>query len=288
MAVEREYTVSIPNKIKGGSVKTDLQKAAKGKTVTLTVEPDPEHEPERITVKDKNGKDVALTEGKDGRYTFTMPGSDVEVAVSFKEIVSEPPVEVVPEPPVEVTPEPVKLPFTDVAETAWYYEAVQAVYKQGIMTGMTETLFEPELPTSRGMVVTMLYRMEGEPSTKAKETFTDVPVGRYYADAVAWCVENGIVTGYGDGTFRPDTRITREQLVTILYRYWAKKGYDVTERADLSGFFDEDRITGYAREAMEWANAVGLLHGADGGGIDPGGAATRGQVAAVLERLLAN
>jgi M6 family metalloprotease-like protein len=278
VAVVVEYTISLPDKVKGGSVKADLQKAAKGKTVTLSVETDPDYELEQVMVRDKNGKEVTLAEGKEGRYTFIMPAADVEVSVSFR----EKPGKVIQGEP----PEPVKLPFADVAETAWYYEAVRAVYEQGIMTGMSETQFAPEAPTSRGMVVTMLYRMEGEPVTALTTEFTDVPSTKYYAYAVSWAAENGIVTGYGDGTFRPDASITREQMAAILYRYAEGKGWDTTQRSDLFPFIDWKQITPYARSAMSWAKATGLLNGTDWGGIDPGGMAGRGQIAVILNRFL--
>lgn len=273
-----QYDITLPDKITGGSVKAEPLKAAKGTTVTLTVEAEEGYELEELQATDKRGKEITLEE-KEGKYSFTMPASHVKVTVLFR----EKPKEEVPPPPKE-EPEPVALPFTDVTEKAWYYDAVTEIYSRGIMTGLSGTRFAPELPASRGMVVTMLYRMEGEPAVSAEGRFTDVPEKQYYAPAVAWATEAGLIQGYGDGTFRPDESITREQLVTILYRYGERRGYDMTRRADLSGFFDVGQISPYARESMSWAKAAGLLNGADWGGIDPGGMAGRGQIAAILGR----
>ena len=250
--------------------------------MTLSVETDEGYELEGLTVKDKKGKEVALEE-KEGKFIFSMPASNVEVTAAFRKLPKEEPNEDITPPPKE-EPDPIVLPFTDVPEKAWYYEAVAEVYGRGIMTGLSETQFGPEAPASRGMVVTMLYRMEGEPAVRGGTRFTDVPERKYYAPAVAWATEVGLVNGYGDNTFRPNEGITREQLVSILYRYGKWKGQDVSQREDLSGFFDVGRISPYARESMAWAKAAGLLNGTDWGGIDPGGAAERGQTAAILVR----
>lgn len=279
-----EYTVTLPQKTEGGSIKAEPQKAVKGSKVTLTVESTEGYELEEITVKDKKGNELTL-EKMAGKYVFSMPGSNVEVTAAFRKV----PVEEIPPspPPKKEEPQPRKpeLPFTDVPEKAWYYDAVAEVYDRDIMTGLSETRFAPELPASRGMVVTMLYRMEGEPPIRGKTAFTDISGKEYYAQAVAWATVQGLVNGYGDGTFRPNEEISREQLVTILYRYAERKGYDMTRRADLSGFFDVGQISPYAREAMSWAKAAGLVNGTDWGGIDPRGAAGRGQIAAILVRL---
>ena len=272
-----QYDITLPDKITGGSVKAEPLKAAKGTTVTLTVEAEEGYELEEIQATDKRGKEITLEE-KEGKYIFTMPASHVEVTALFREKPKE------ETPPPKEEPEPVALPFTDVTEKAWYYDAVTEIYSRGIMTGLSGTRFAPELPASRGMVVTMLYRMEGEPGAPTGKKFTDVSPKQYYAPAVAWATEVGLIQGYGDGTFRPDESITREQLVTILYRYGERKGYDMTRRADLSGFFDVGQISPYARESMSWAKAAGLLNGADWGGIDPKGRAERGQIAAILGR----
>lgn len=152
------------------------------------------------------------------------------------------------------------------------------------MTGVTETLFQPEAPASRGMVVTILHRMDEQPAA-GDSGFSDVPADAYYAGAVAWAVEAGITKGCGDDTFRPDDPVTREELVVILYRYLDQKGRDMTARADLSGFTDTEKISAYAKESMSWARASGLISGTDWGGLHPGGRATRAETAAMLLRL---
>lgn len=192
-------------------------------------------------------------------------------------------------PPVDPSPDhgQVLLPFTDVKEGDWFYEAVQYVYAHGMMNGATESGFAPQATTTRGMIVTILHRLEGAPSASGSK-FTDVPADRYYAGAVAWAASKEIVTGYGDGTFQPNAAITRQQLAAILYRYAQFKGIDVSKRADLSQFSDAGRVAGYAGDAMAWAVEAGLIGGTDGARLDPAGNASRAQVAAILMRLCQN
>ena len=176
------------------------------------------------------------------------------------------------------------LPFTDVKEGDWYYESVAYVFQQGLMTGTSDTAFSPNLTTTRGMIVTILYRMEGSPEAPGWAPFADVPQGKYYAHPVAWAAWNGIVNGKTATTFAPEEHITREQLAAILYRYAKFKGYDVSAQGDLSQFTDRGKIRAYALEAMSWANAEGMITGKGKGILDPGGPATRAQVAAILQR----
>lgn len=284
---ETTYQISIPSNLKGGTVKSDLQRAAQGETVKLTVEAADGHMLETLTVKDRKGSTLSLVRGADNVFTFTMPASKVTVEVMFapKSPEAEKPQEPKPvetEKPAEA--EKSNLPFPDVREDAWYYDAVAEVYSRGIMTGLSETQFGPQLPASRGMVITILYRMEGQPAGGGNG-FADVSVDSYYADAVAWAVEKGIVMGYGDRTFRPDDPITREELATILYRYGSSTGRDMTQRAELSDYIDVGQISGYAYEPLSWARAAGLISGTDWGGLHPGGRATRAEIAAVMERI---
>lgn len=139
------------------------------------------------------------------------------------------------------------------AADSWYYEAVKYVTDQGIMNGTTPTTFSPMTTTSRAMIVTMLWRMEGSPVVNYRMDFTDVKEDAYYAEAVRWAASEGIVDGYEDGTFGPDKTVTREQMATILYRYAQEKQYDVSGRNDLSAFADAARVSAYAKEAMQWA-----------------------------------
>lgn len=183
-------------------------------------------------------------------------------------------------PTVEETP----LPFTDIAPESWYYEAVRYVYEKGMMSGTLPELFAPHAAASRGMLVTILHRLEGAPAA-GEARFTDVAPNQWYAGAVAWAAANGIAGGYSDGRFGPDDAITREQLAAILHRYAAYKGYDTTSSADLSGYSDGAQVSAYALEAMVWATAQGLVHGTGNGRLSPKNGAVRAEVAAVLMRL---
>lgn len=175
-------------------------------------------------------------------------------------------------------------PFTDVAEGAWYFDSVKYVHSEGMMVGTSATKFSPDATTTRSMIVTILYRLEGEPAVSGTSSFNDVAEGKYYANAVKWAAENEIVGGYGGGVFGPDDTITREQLAAILYRYAAFKGFDMTKTADLSEFTDSGKISGYAEAPLSWANAEGLINGKGGGILDPLGNATRAEVAVMLMR----
>lgn len=175
-------------------------------------------------------------------------------------------------------------PFTDVGEDAWFYNDLAFVYSEGMMRGTSETTFSPDKITSRGMIVAILHRLEGEPAASEQPEFTDVPEGSYYENAIAWAAENGIVTGYGDGKFGPDDPISRQQMAAFLYRYAALKNYVLSATADLSRFSDAGRISGYAIKPLRWANGHGLISGRNNGTLDPLGYASRSQVAAILHR----
>lgn len=173
--------------------------------------------------------------------------------------------------------------FEDVANTDWYYDSVQYVYEAGLMNGTGEDEFSPSVTITRGMIVTILWRREGMP-TATKTSFADVAEKAYYADAVSWAAEKGIVNGYGGNRFGPQDTNTREQLATILYRYAEYKGTDVSQHSDLSIFSDHGKISAYAYDALSWANSIGLVNGVGENKLDPTGAATRAQAAAILER----
>lgn len=180
----------------------------------------------------------------------------------------------------------VVLPFMDVKETDWFYEAVRYVYARGMMGGTGANTFSPGATTTRAMIVTILYRLEGAPEGPGS-VFTDVPDGQYYTGAVGWAASAGVVNGYGDGTFQPDAPITREQMAAILCRYAQYKGVDVSRRAGLTRFPDSAKVSPYAVDAMGWAVEVGLIGGMDGL-LAPGGSATRAQIATILMRLCQN
>ena len=177
-------------------------------------------------------------------------------------------------------------PFTDISEKDWFYGDVMFVYENGLMLGTSKTLFSPHGTAMRGMMATILWRMEGSPVPKGKNSFTDVEAGKWYADAITWTTENGIFAGYGKDKFCPDDPITREQLAAIFYRYADYKGYDLTVKGDLDKFKDADKITDYAKAAMQWAVGSGLVKGKSGNLLDPQGTATRAEIAAMLHRFI--
>ena len=253
----------------GGTVTADPTAAKAGTTVTLTPSPDAGYQVGTVAVTDRFGEPVAVTEQADGTYTFTMPNGQVSVNVTF----------------VEVTPEP--LPFTDVAEGDWFHDAVRYVYDNGLMDGVGDGQFAPNATTNRAMVVTILYRLAGEPDVSGDLGFTDVAPGLWYTDAVTWAAQKGIVNGISETEFSPAGDLTREQLATVLYRYAESMGYDVSASADLSGFPDAGDIQSYAKEALSWAVAEGLLQGFEDDSLQPGGTATRAQIATILMRFLA-
>ncbi len=177
-------------------------------------------------------------------------------------------------------------PFTDVFEKDWFYGDVMFVYENGLMLGTSKTLFSPHGTATRGMMATILWRMEGSPAPKGKNSFTDVVAGKWYADAITWAAENGIFAGYGKDKFGPDDPITREQLAAIFYRYAGYKGYDLTVKGNLDKFKDADKVTDYAKMAMQWAVGSGLVKGKSGNLLDPQGTATRAEIAAMLHRFI--
>ena len=178
-----------------------------------------------------------------------------------------------------------RFPFTDVPAGSWYYGAAAYAYNNGLFAGTTATTFAPDMTMTRAMLVSVLWRLAGEPAPKGTNTFDDMPDGTWYTDAVTWAAENGVVAGIGNGRFDPDGSVTREQTAVILFNYAQSKGYDVSARADLSVFPDAGSVSGWAQDALAWANASGLISGAVRGTqtiLDPQGSASRAQVAMIL------
>ena len=178
-----------------------------------------------------------------------------------------------------------RFPFADVPAGSWYYGAAAYAYNNGLFAGTTDTTFAPDMTMTRAMLVSVLWRLAGEPTPKGANTFDDVPDGAWYTDAVTWAAENGVVAGIGNGCFDPSGAVTREQTAVILFNYAQSKGYDVSARADLSAFPDAGSVSGWAQEALAWANASGLISGAVRGTqtiLDPQGSASRAQVAMIL------
>ena len=265
------YTVSVDSGIDNGSISVSPSRAERGDTVTITIDPDEGYELDSLTVRDSRGDRISVERQSDTRYTFEMPSGRVTVDATFTEVAETP-----------ETPDQIGS-FTDVDTDDWFADAVQYMLDNGMMNGVTDTTFGPGTTTTRGMIVTILYRLEGEPDTTAS-SFTDAASGMYYADAVAWAQANSIVTGITETIFAPDQAITREQMAAILYRYAQYKGYDVTASNDLSSYTDASRISAYATTAMHWANAEGLITGNTSTTINPTGNATRAEVATILMR----
>ena len=176
------------------------------------------------------------------------------------------------------------LPFGDVKSADWFYNDVKYVYEKGMMAGTAADVFAPNATTTRAMIVTILYRLEGSPAVTGTNAFADVPAGQWYTDAVNWAAANQIVKGTSATTFAPNASITREQMAAILYRYAQYKGYDVTKKADLSGYSDNGQVSTYAKDALAWANAAKLINGVTNTTLAPQGNATRAQVSAILHR----
>ena len=263
------YTVSKPLDVTGGEISVLPSRAAKNATVTITVKPDEGYELDELIVRDSDGETVELTQKSDTEYTFKMPASKVTVEASF----------------VEIEPVPSELPFTDVAADAWYHDAVAYVYDNGMMNGVTENTFAPNATTTRGMIVTMLHRLEGKPGVNYLLPFGDVPEGLWYTEAVRWAASEGIVNGVSDTSYAPDNAITREQMAAILYRYAQYKGYDTSVGGmSLAEYTDADQISSYATTAMQWANENGLITGRTDTTLVPQGTATRAEVATILMR----
>ena len=257
-----------------GTVTVDRY-ATEGEKVTIDVTPDQAYKLDELVVT-ANGKDVELTANSDGTYTFTMPSADVRISASFAE---DP--DWTPDEPEEPTTDVSDL-FIDIAPDAWYKDAVQYAYDNGLMTGVSATEFAPEQTTTRAMIVSILARLEGVTTAQAAG-FADVN-DEWYATAVNWAANVGVVNGYEDNTFQPNTAITREQLAAILMNYAAYKGEDVSNRADLTSYTDQPST--WAQEAMQWAVAEGLISGVTNDQLQPQGNATRAQVAAILQRFL--
>ena len=261
------YKITI-GAMENGTVTANPTAAKAGATVTLTATPDEGYALSTLTVTDRFGDAVRVTEQADGTYTFTMPNGQVTVTATFVQVEEPAPTE----------------PFVDVNEGDWFYDAVVYAYQNELMDGVGGNRFAPNSETTRAQLVTILYRLEGEPEVSGTSGFTDVEAGTWYTDAVAWAAANGIVNGTTDTTFAPGEDITREQLVTVLYRYAEAKGYDVSARVDLSAYPDANQIQSYAAESVAWAVAEGLIQGFEDNTLRPAGNATRAQIATILMR----
>lgn len=261
------YAVTVPDKTENGSLSVTPQNAKRGSSVTITATPDKGYEMDDIVAKDANGNKLTLKDNGDGTYTFTMPASKVTVTAAFAEKKAEP-----------IAPE--KL-FADVSAEEYYYEAVKWASENGVTGGIGENLFGAKLPCTRAQIVTFLWRAAGSPEPKGMSGFVDVSADAYYAKAVAWAVEEGIVSGTSATTFSPDAVCTRAQSVAFLYRAFGEK---VNKAA---GFSDVSADAYYA-DAVAWAVENGVASGIGGGLFAPDQDCTRGQIVAFLYRAYQN
>ena len=261
------YPITVKS-AKNGDVTASHRSAAKGVTVTLTVDPDKGYVLDSLTVLGVKDKEIKLTE-KNGKYTFTMPDSKVTVAATFKAEQSTG-----------------NNPFTDIPAGAYYEDAVVWAVGRNITTGMSAAAFDPNGSCTRAQIVTFLWRAAGSPEPKTMKGFDDVASNAYYAKAVAWAVENGITTGTSASKFSPNDPCTRTQAVTFLFRYAAANGMEaVTMQELLSGYADAASVPSYAVSAMNWALAAGILQG-DGVKLMPNATCTRAQIVTFLYRAM--
>lgn len=252
------YSVTTPGKTENGTVTVSPRSAEKGDTVTITAKPDSGYQLDDLTVTDKNGNELKLTDKGNGKYTFTMPASKVEIKATFvKEVETS--------------------PFSDVSTSAYYYEAVKWAQEKGITGGIGNGLFGPNQPCTRAQIVTFLWRAAGSPEPKTMSSFADVSMDAYYAKAVAWAVENGITTGTGDGKFSPDATCTRAQSVTFLFRAIGKL---VDSKAEFSDVLTDS----YYANAVAWAVENGVTNGIGDGLFGPDNSCTRAQIVTFLFR----
>ena len=252
------YPITIPGKTENGTVTVSPRSAEKGDTVTITVKPDSGYQLDDLTVTDKNGKELKLTDKGNGKYTFIMPASKVEIKATFvKEVETS--------------------PFSDVSTSAYYYEAVKWAQEKGITGGIGNGLFEPNQPCTRAQIVTFLWRAAGSPVVNYAMNMTDVAEDAYYAEAVRWALSEGITTGTGDGKFSPDATCTRAQSVTFLFRAIGKL---VDSKAEFSDVLTDS----YYANAVAWAVENGVTNGIGDGLFGPDNSCTRAQIVTFLYR----
>lgn len=256
--VDKGHKVTVKD-VTNGSLKANTKWAVEGERVYITAVPDKGYELTWLYVKAADGSSVKVYEAiKEDTYYFFMPDQEVTVSAIFAYDYPD-------------------MPFIDVNPNSWYYSAIEFVYNKGIMNGVTASSFNPDGTITRGMIVTMLWRMAGEPSA-VSAGFADVAADSYYAKAIAWAANNGIIEGYSASSFGPNDAITREQLATVLYRYAKYLGYTTTG-SSLSGYYDASRVSSWAKDAMGWAVKNGVVTGLSSTWLNPNGTASRAEAA---------
>ena len=271
-----KYTVNKPADSAEGKVSVSPSSAEKGDTVTVTVTPADGYKTGNVTVTDKSGNKVSVS-GSDNKYTFKMPASNVTVKVTYEKTAAA-------QQPVQ----PIALPFKDVKADRWSYSAIKYAYENKLFSGTSANEFSPADEMTRGMLVTVLYRLAGEPAVDGDSGFADIKSGDWYAKAVAWAKANNIVSGVSAAEFAPNKDITREQMAAILHRYAAYKSYSTAANGSIAGFNDNANVSAFAKDAVSWAVGEKLISGTGNNTLAPKGNATREQVAAILQRFAEN
>ena len=260
------YPVQVEENSQNGGVQVSPKNAVPGTLVTVTPQPAPGYELATLTVLDQYGNEVDVNPLGNGNYSFKMPRSRVKVEATFYCTGSE------------LCP---THHLSDVLVKAWYHDAVDYVVEHGIMTGTSATTFEPNTTLSRAMVAQILYNLEGQPTVTGESTFTDSNT-HWAAKAIAWAQKTGVVSGYGNNTFRPNQAVTREELAQMLYNYAEYKQYDLTASGDLIVFPDGSKVSDWAQTAMSWANGLGAINGYEDNTLRPGGNTTRAEAASMI------
>lgn len=270
-SVPNTYTPNIQQP-EHGKITVSPAAPGKGKTVTITPKPEEGYEVDTLTVTDKNGKAVEVTKNADGTYSYVQPGDRVNISAAMKEATAG--------------DDTARVRFVDVRETAWYYDDVYYCAEKGLMQGREDNAFDPEITTSRAMIATILWRLAGKPDAKTTAAYPDCAADSWYAQAVAWGTEAGVVKGYDSGNFGPDDPITREQLAVMLWRYAKFAGMDVSVGGDTNilSYKDFSEAGGWAVEGLQWAAGAGIVNGKPDGLLDPLGQAMRSEAAAMLRR----
>lgn len=261
---------------KNGKVTAGFAYSVAGGRVTLTVTPDEGYVLDSLTVTDNTGKEVEYRDNGDGTYTFTMPYGGVTVKTAFKLK------------PCDGGDDCPSHSYTDVDISEWYHDGVDYAIRNELMTGKAEGIFDPDGITTRAEMAGILWNLEGQPVVNYLMNFTDVTEGKWYTEAIRWAASEKIISGFDDGTFKPEDAITREQMALILCHYAEYKGYDTAKLADLTGYTDADKVSSWAADAMQWAVAEGLIGGTSSTTLSPSGDSTRAQAATVTKYFCEN
>jgi len=278
---EKEYAVNIGS-VTGATVKTDMDRAEAGETVTITAKPNEGYEIGSVRVSYDANKEVAVTDNGDGTYTFTMPAAAAMITVTTKEKEPTPVAPSKPSDPGHSSYCP-STRFDDVDLAAWYHEAIDYVVHNGLMIGVDSNSFGPDWELSRAMCAQIFFNLEGQPDGEYNNPFPDVAEGKWYYDAITWAYAHGVVSGYGDGLYRPEQIVTREEIVQIYCNYAKAKGWsEGTRIADLTSFVDYQDIAPWHEVAVSWGVGCEVLGGKGGKVMAPKAPATRAEAAQML------